>query len=305
MNHFFRNYIYVQNYNSRFYSLLSLSQIYHELNISLVDLSDSKHLSIMAVLNCTPDSFYDGSTDPTDARVKKALNFIDKGANIIDVGGESSRPGSEPVSAQEELNRVIPVIQNLRQTSNVLISIDTTKALVAKKAIQAGANIINDISAGSDPEMLKIALENPVRVIHMHMQGTPKSMQSKPQYFNVVSEVLQMLKNKRESWIKSGFDAQNLLWDPGIGFGKNLEHNLQLMKHLKTFTKEAPVVLGVSRKSFIAKIDSSSVGPEDRLAGSLAPLSFAWDAGVRIFRVHDVAETRQFLLVHDSLRNTL
>jgi dihydropteroate synthase len=258
----------------------------------------------MAVLNCTPDSFYDGSSDHADKRVDKALKFIQEGANIIDIGGESSRPGSEPVSETEELNRVLPIIEKLRQKSNINISIDTTKAAVAEKAIQAGANIINDISAGSDPDMLNVALRFPVKVIHMHMQGTPKSMQVNPQYENVITEVLQNLKNKRDNWRNAGFDVQNLIWDPGIGFGKNLEHNLKLMKHLQTFTKEAPIVLGISRKSFISKIDSSSLGPEDRLAGSLAPLSFAWDAGVRIFRVHDVAATRQFLLVHESLRKT-
>lgn len=258
----------------------------------------------MAVLNCTPDSFYDGSSDQVEERVNKALRFIQQGANIIDVGGESSRPGSDPVSADEELKRVIPVIKELRKVSDICISIDTTKATVADQAIQAGANIINDISAGSDPDMFKVALQSPVKVIHMHMQGTPKSMQSNPEYTNVVENVLQELKNKRQIWLNAGFKAANLWWDPGIGFGKNLDHNLQLMKHLDRFTSEADVVLGVSRKSFIAKIDPASTGPEDRLPGSLAPLSFAFDAGVKIFRVHDVAATRQFLLVHDSLRKT-
>jgi len=259
----------------------------------------------MGVLNCTPDSFYDGDQLDIQTKVKKALKLEQDGAAIIDIGGESSRPGSEPVALEEELNRVVPVIKALREVSNVVISIDTTKARVAKAAIEAGASIINDISAGADPDMLKVALDHPVNVIHMHMQGKPKTMQENPIYQNVVLDVLDELKQKRQRWLEAGFKSQHLWWDPGIGFGKSLEHNLELLTHLKVFCLEAQVVLGVSRKSFIAKIDANSHGPQDRLAGSLAPLSFAWDAGIRIFRVHDVFETRQFLLVHQHLTEAI
>ena len=255
----------------------------------------------MGVLNCTPDSFYDGENLNSEVRVKKALQMIEKGAKIIDVGGESTRPGSDPVSEKEEIKRVIPVIEQLRDQSDITISIDTKKAVVAKEAIRAGAVIINDVSAGSDPKMLEVALAHPVKVIHMHMQGQPKSMQNKPHYNNVVTDIVGELSEKRKTWLESGFESTNLWWDPGIGFGKTLEHNLQLMRHLDAFCSETEVVLGVSRKSFISKIDPSSKGPQDRLAGSLAPLSYAWDAGIRIFRVHDVLETRQFLLVHQQL----
>lgn len=266
-------------------------------------LTEDSSTTIMGVLNCTPDSFYDGEKAKVEARVHKALTMIQNGASIIDIGGESSKPGSEPVSLEEELQRTIPVIKSLSQQSEVLISIDTTKAKVAKSAIEAGATIINDISSGSDPEMIQVALDYPVKVIHMHMQGQPKTMQNAPNYKNVVTDVFNTLSEIRESWIQKGFKKENLWWDPGIGFGKTLDHNLELMKNLDIFNKEAEVVLGVSRKSFIAKIDSHSKGPEDRLPGSLAPLSFAWDAGVRIFRVHDVFETRQFIAVHKSLRS--
>ena len=256
---------------------------------------------LWGILNCTPDSFYDGSSDETEQRVEKALAMVEEGAEIIDIGGESTRPGAEAVSAQKEIDRVLPTIEGLRKGSDVLISIDTSKADVAEASLQAGANIVNDVTAGMDPKMAPLLAKCRVPIVLMHMQGTPRSMQKNPIYEDVASEVLHHLEKRRNIFMDAGVSKENILFDPGIGFGKKLDHNLQLMANLGPLQQTAPVLLGVSRKSFISGVDPSAPNPENRLPGSLAPLAIALTCGVQHFRVHDVSATRQFLLVIQHL----
>ena len=266
---------------------------------------------IMGILNVTPDSFSDGGRFFTlDDAVKQALQMSEEGADIIDVGGESSRPGAEPVSTEEELHRVIPVIRELRRQSKIALSIDTTKSLIAARAIEAGATMINDISAGlGDPEMFAVAAQFSVPICLMHMQGKPKTMQNNPQYKDVVAEVKAFLAGRIAAAAKAGIAKEKIIVDPGIGFGKRLEDNIALLQHCDRFVElGCPVLIGASRKSFIGQITGAPV--QDRLPGSLAAVAVAAQKGAKIFRVHDVAATRQFLSVFsltrpDQSRDTL
>jgi dihydropteroate synthase len=251
---------------------------------------------LMGVVNATPDSFYAGSrAQGVEAIVARALSLVEEGADYIDIGGQSTRPGSQAVTVEAERERVIPVIAKLAQYTQIPISIDTDKAVIAAEALAAGARIINDISAfRADPDMPAVAARAE-RVIMMHMLGdSPKTMQNDPQYSDVVHEVHRFLEQRVEAFIAAGGKSENVWVDPGIGFGKNLEHNLALIKHISEFTEIAPVVLGVSRKSFFSKIHPDS-GPEDRLPGSLAIASWAGFASVDVLRVHDVAQTKRAL----------
>ena len=252
---------------------------------------------IMGILNVTPDSFSDGGkfSDVNEA-ISQVKRMILEGVDIIDIGGESTRPGSEPVSPAEQQQRVIPVITAIRQeiNSDILISIDTTSSRVAKVALEAGANIINDVSAGlEDPEILKVAATFQVPIILMHRQGTPKTMQDNPYYDDVVPEVINTLLTQIASAIQSGIQKKNILIDPGIGFGKRKQDNLELLAHLDKFVALGfPVLLGTSRKRFMGTICNVSE-PAELVTATAVTTALGVMAGVQLFRVHDVKENRQ------------
>ncbi len=255
-------------------------------------------IKILGILNCTPDSFYDGNRCEAAERIAKGWRLWQEGATYIDIGGESTRPGADPISLQEECDRVLPVIEALVRLG-CHVSADTRRAEVARQAINAGATLINDVSAGADPQMVDVIASSGLPYIAMHMQGQPQNMQNAPSYGNVVADVLEYFLERTQQLTSAGIAEDKIIWDPGIGFGKNLDHNLDLLNHLDQFTEgNRSVCLGVSRKSFIHRIDPSTAKmAEDRLPGSLAPLVKALTQGVRFFRVHDVAQTLQFFRV--------
>src|SRR6266545_4179443 len=258
---------------------------------------------IMGVLNVTPDSFSDGGNFfALEKAIEQGVKMAAEGADVIDVGGESTRPGAEPVAAGEELRRVIPVIEKLRAKIDVPISIDTSKAEVARAAIHAGASIMNDITGGrGDQGMLPLIAETKSAFIIMHMQGTPRTMQNRPQYEDVVSEVSIFFRQQYARAIECGVDPMAIAFDPGIGFGKTLEHNLELLAQLERLRgDDRPLVVGVSRKSFLAKlIDSPEI--EDRLAPAVALTSLRRARGADVFRVHDVKENVSALRVTEAI----
>jgi dihydropteroate synthase len=255
-------------------------------------------MRVMGILNITPDSFSDGGVhfDRTKA-IDDALQMERDGAAIIDVGGESTRPGSEAVPDDVELERVIPVIEGIRRRTGVEISIDTRKARVAETALDAGANIINDVSAlRHDPEMRALAAKRNAPVILMHMRGEPRTMQQNPQYDEVVRDVVNELTTWRDEALAAGVRHEQIYVDPGIGFGKTFEHNLELLARCRELTQVAPVVIGASRKAFIGHLTGQPAGPA-RAHGSLAAVAAAYRGGAAIVRVHDVRETVDFLNV--------
>ena len=246
---------------------------------------------IMGILNVTPDSFSDGGKFlDIDKAVKHGIQMAADGAAIIDVGGESTRPGSEPVSTEQQIKRVIPVIKELSNNIKVPISIDTYNIEVAIAALEAGAAMINDITALSDDRMGELAAEYEVPVVLMHMQGTPATMQAEPKYDNVVDEVMEFLLSRAAKTVNLGIPPGRIFIDPGIGFGKTLEHNLLLLRNLEKFVaSEFHVLVGASRKSFIGTITGRK-NPADRIFGTAATVALCVAAGVSIVRVHDVAE---------------
>lgn len=258
---------------------------------------------IMGVLNVTPDSFSDGGTYRNiDSAVSHAKTMVAEGATIVDIGGESSRPGAEPVPSDEEINRVIPVLQALvSEKLDVLYSVDTTKAEVARIALENGAHIINDITAlRGDAAMAHVAAEMDAGVILMHMQETPRTMQHAPKYDNVVKDVYDSL----DKWIsyatKKGIDPERIIIDPGIGFGKTINQNLQILKQLDVFKRlNKSILIGTSRKSFIGKLLDLPV--TERLEGSLATVCWAIAHGADIVRVHDVQATLRAVRITDAL----
>jgi dihydropteroate synthase len=250
----------------------------------------SSRTLVMGVLNVTPDSFSDGGLwlDP-DAAVERGMAMAAMGATILDVGGESSRPGAEPVSSEEELRRVLPVVEALSKRSTALISIDTTKPAVALEAVRRGASIVNDITGLQNPEMLEVLRQTGAGAVAMHMKGTPTTMQQAPVYEDVVREVRAFLEESLLRCEKAGIKRERLALDPGIGFGKTLEHNLRLLRELKSLhALGRPLVLGVSRKSFLSAV-SGCTSVEERLWPTVALSSFAMNQGVSVVRVHDVA----------------
>jgi dihydropteroate synthase len=253
---------------------------------------------VMGVLNVTPDSFSDGGVHFDHAKaVHAALQMEQDGALVIDIGGESTRPGSEPIAAQVEIDRVIPVIEQIRQRSDIPISIDTRKAAVADDAIKAGADMINDLSAlRYSAGMPAIAARLKVPVVLMHMRGEPRTMQKNIQYDDVVSEVGSELTTFRDEAIAAGIEASQILIDPGIGFGKTFDHNLEILARASELTPIAPLVIGASRKGFIGHLTGRDAGPE-RAMGSLAAVAAAHRGGATLVRVHDVRETIDFLRV--------
>jgi len=257
---------------------------------------------LFGVINVTPDSFSDGGEAlALSEALKRGRAMLDDGADILDVGGESTRPGAEPVSAEEERARVVPVVKGLSEMG-ALVSIDTRRAEVMAAAIDAGAGIVNDVTAlTGDQDSLGLVADRGVAVVLMHMQGEPGSMQENPQYENAAEDVFGTLKARFEACEEAGIRRLRIAVDPGIGFGKTVDHNLEILNRLDIYRGLGlPVLLGVSRKSFIAKL-SRGEAPKDRVPGSLAAVLAAWAQGVRMFRVHDVAETRQALAVAQAI----
>ena len=258
---------------------------------------------IMGIVNVTPDSFSDGGQHATtEAAVAHALQLAAEGADLLDIGGESTRPGALAVTEAEELARVIPVIEQLADQTDAALSIDTQKPAVAEAALAAGAVVINDIAANrTDPQMWQIAVAARAGYVAMHMQGTPQTMQDAPAYTEVVTEVRAFFDERLERFNEAGLNAEQVLFDPGIGFGKTVEHNLALLAGLERFKKmKRPLLVGASRKSFIGHITGAAV--EDRLAGSLACACRAAEAGAAVLRVHDVKETNQALQTWNAIR---
>src|SRR4029453_15759628 len=258
---------------------------------------------IMVILNVTPDSFSDGGKFFTaEKAVEHGLRMAAEGAQIIDVGGESTRPGAESVAVEEELNRVIPVIEELHARSDTTISIDTSKAQVARAAIEAGASIINDVTGGrGDEKMMQLVAENKSAFIVMNMQGTPQTIHIQPQYDDVLSEVADFFRQQYAHAIECGIDPMAIAFDPGIGFGKTLEKNLELLAHLeKLRVHDRPLAVGVSRKSFLAKLTGALEG-EDRLASTVALTSLLRARGADVLRVHDVRENVNALRVTEAM----
>ena len=252
---------------------------------------------IMGILNVTPDSFSDGGLfSGLNEALMHVEQMLEAGVDIIDIGGESTRPGSDPVTPEEQQNRVIPVITAIRQQlkSAILISIDTTSSTVAKAALDAGANIINDVSGGqNDPAILTVTAQANVPIILMHSQGTPKTMQDNPYYGDVVAEVIKSLKDSIEVALQAGIKKENILIDPGIGFGKRKQDNLDLLAHLDQLVALGfPVLLGTSRKRFMGTICAVSE-PEELVTATAVTTALGVMAGVQLFRVHDVKENRQ------------
>lgn len=256
---------------------------------------------IMGILNVTPDSFSDGGEFlEVERAVAHALRMVEEGAEIIDIGGESTRPGSDPVPEEEQLRRILPVIRALAPElkGEVFISVDTSRSRVARAALEAGASMINDVFAGrDDPEILKLAAESGAPIVLMHMQGTPKTMQESPFYHDVVAEVEAFLKERTEAARRAGVREKQIVIDPGIGFGKRREDNLKLLAHLDRLTRLGyPVLLGTSRKRFMGALLEES-DPKRLLAPTVATTALGVWQGVRIFRVHDVRPNRQALQV--------
>ena len=257
------------------------------LNLGNLKLDGKCH--IMGILNVTPDSFYDNFFD--EESIQKRINeMIAEGAEIIDIGGESTRPGSKPVSAEEELERVIPAIEFVKNVSDIPISIDTQKAEVARKAVEAGACVVNDVGGLRNKDMISTIAELQIPVIIMHMQGTPENMQKNPQYDDTIEDIKDWLQERIKAAEIAGSKRSDMIVDPGIGFGKNLKHNLDILGGLDKFSEMAGgVLLGASRKSFIGFL----TGDGDRLTGSLAAAMIGATANVDLVRVHDVKETRK------------
>ena len=265
-----------------------------------LDLSQRPH--IMGILNVTPDSFSDGGHFFNSARaVSRALQMAEQGADIIDVGGESTRPGSEPVPLDEELRRVIPVIEGIRQRSNVLISVDTYKAEVAEQALQAGADIVNDISAARfDEKMAAVVKKYDCPLVIMHMQGTPKTMQEQPFYDDVIQDISDFFVERMNILSKQGISK--IILDPGIGFGKRVSDNLKIIQSFHEFKKLGqPLLIGLSRKSFLGRILDREV--DQRLAGTLAANLLAIQSGAHIVRVHDVPETLDLIRTFHAVKS--
>ena len=258
---------------------------------------DLKRPLLMGILNITPDSFSDGGKYLTlNEALKRAHEMIEEGVDIIDIGGESTRPGSEPVSADEELKRIMPIIEALKKDSDIAISVDTYKAEVMKEVIDIDVAMINDVYALSQPGAIDVIKHSKVGICLMHMQGTPQTMQINPQYTNVVNEVKLFLEARANDLVSEGIDKSRMILDPGFGFGKTFEHNIELLQHLESLQSlKLPLLVGLSRKSFIRKILSNE--HDDHLSGSIAAAIFSVIKGAKILRVHDVKETKSALKV--------
>ena len=268
-------------------------------------LNPNRETLVMGIVNVTPDSFSDGGKFfSPEVAISHASKLITQGEDIIDIGGESTRPGAEQVSESEELKRVIPVIEKIRTDNpTILISIDTTKASVAKHAVEAGADIINDVSGLSfDNNMIGIVESFNIPVVIMHMKGNPQNMQLNPKYKDIVNEILDFFKMKIKIAIQSGINRSMIILDPGIGFGKTVEHNFELLSRLNEFNVlELPIMIGPSRKSFIGI--ALDLPPEDRVEGTAAAVSAGVMNGASIVRVHDVKSMKRVVRIIEKVRN--
>jgi len=256
----------------------------------------------MGILNATPDSFSDGGKHlAREAGIAAAIEMIDAGADILDVGGESTRPGAQPVDASEEAERVLPLIEEIRRRSCVPISIDTTKADVARQAIDAGAGLVNDVSAFGDPQMLPLLCERNAPVVIMHMRGSPRTMQHDTRYDDVTAEVTSFLADRLAEASAGGVSNDKIVVDPGIGFGKSTAGNLEILRELPRLERlQRPILVGASRKTFIGKV--LDVPVDERLEGSLAVAAFASAQGAHVIRAHDVRSTVRVVRMIDALR---
>jgi dihydropteroate synthase len=265
----------------------------------------SRNTFVMGILNCTPDSFHPGSRLPTlQEAVRAAESMIQAGVDILDVGGESTRPGSDAVPVEEEIRRVVPVIRAIRAAGDAVISVDTRNRKTAERALDAGADIVNDISAlAHDPGMARLVAERGVPVVLMHMRGTPKTMQDRVAYDDTVADVLRELDASVSAAVAAGIPLQRIIVDPGIGFGKNTEDNLRLIRGLAAFRSlGTPILVGLSRKHFIGEVTGRPVG--ERLAGTIAANTLAVLLGADIVRVHDVAEAVAMVRIIDAVLRT-
>ncbi|HYH27712.1 MAG TPA: dihydropteroate synthase [Actinomycetota bacterium] len=258
---------------------------------------------VMGVINVTPDSFSDGGThyDP-EVAVAAGIRMVSEGADILDVGGESTRPGSEAVPTQEEMERVLPVVKRLTAEVDVPVSIDTRKPQVAAAALDAGASIVNDVTGGRDPEMLELAADRDSALVLMHMKGEPKTMQDNPTYDDVVGEVRKYLERQAEAAVRGGLARDRIAIDPGLGFGKTFQHNMVLMRDIGAFADLGlPVVVGPSRKSFVGAA-LGDLPVEDRLEGTAAAVALLAYNGAHVIRVHDVKEMARVVRVVDAIK---
>jgi dihydropteroate synthase len=258
---------------------------------------------IMGIVNVTTDSFSDGGEFFTPERaIEHGLRLAREGAEILDIGGESTRPGAEPVPAEEELRRVLPVVRELAAAGVAAVSIDTSKAAVARAALDAGATIVNDVTGlRGDPAMAECVREMGAAVVIMHMQGTPRDMQRAPHYEDVVREVREFFEERLEFALAAGISLDQVAWDPGIGFGKSVQHNLELIAGIDRLrVADRPMALGVSRKSFIGRV-TGAAEMEDRLWGTVALTSYAREKGANIFRVHDVEANRHAMQMTEAI----
>ena len=258
---------------------------------------------IMGVLNLTPDSFSDGGAYlEKEKAIDRAFQMEAEGADIIDLGAESTRPGSQPVSAEEEKKRLLPVLENLIPKIKIPVSVDTYKYEVAREVLESGAHIINDITAGNDTRILKLVGKTGCGLVLMHMQGTPVTMQNRPVYQDVIEEISRFLEERVRIALTNGVAEEQIVVDPGIGFGKDTGHNLTILNKIGEFRDlSRPVMVGPSRKKFIGEITGSPVS--ERMAGTIAAVVVAYLAGASIFRVHDVKEVKQALLVAEAIKN--
>lgn len=263
-----------------------------------------KETKLMGVLNVTPDSFSDGNLFLNPKRaIRQAMRMIQEGADIIDIGGESTRPGARPVSAREEMRRILPVIQHLKRTSSIPLSVDTTKPQVAEAALEEGADIINDITGLRHKKMAPLVSRYRAGVIVMHMKGSPQTMQRSPFYRRLIPEIKKSLQRGVQTALEAGISSRNILIDPGIGFGKTFQHNIEILRLLYSFqVLNQPILVGVSRKSFIGHY-LGNVPPDQRLSGSLALAVISIMNGTHVLRVHDVKEHREVVKCIDPLLN--
>ena len=285
--------------------LRNLSKESFELKTPRRTIELARRTLVMGVINATPDSFSDGGTiNSEEEGLRQAMKLLDEGADILDVGGESSRPGAEPVALREELRRVVPLIRRIARETGIPVSIDTTKAEVARQAIDAGAEIINDITAlRGDSRMARVAASAGVPVILMHMRGTPSTMQKEDlAYGSLIGEIRDFLEDRIEKASSSGIQTDNLVIDPGIGFGKNVDDNLRLLRHLGEFKALGrPICVGVSRKHFTGKI-TGVTRPAERIEGTAAAVTAAILNGANIIRVHDVGTMKRVAAMADAIR---
>ena len=284
-------------------TLKNISKTYYSIRCKKKTFTLGKRTFLMGVLNVTPDSFSDGGLYfDKEKALDRGLRIVEEGADFIDIGGESTRPGSKPIELEEELRRVIPVIESLAKEVDVPISIDTYKSTVAKRAIEAGAEMINDISGlHFDPDLGQVAAKEDVPLVLMHIRGTPETMQKDVHYDSLFSEILQYLKDSVKRAESAGLDPHQIIIDPGIGFGKTLKDNLLIIKNLSEFRiLGKPILLGTSRKSFIGKILNAEV--DERLEGTLSSIAICALNGAHIIRCHDLLQTKKAIAVADAIR---